>query len=58
MNFFLVLIFVLIVVIFCLFLGNFFGAPWAPTSKSTVRKMLTMAEVKPGEVVYDLGSGD
>jgi hypothetical protein len=23
-----------------------------------VRKMLSMAEVKPGEVVYDLGSGD
>ncbi len=24
----------------------------------TVRKMLSMAETKPGEVVYDLGSGD
>ena len=35
-----------------------FGAPWAPTSKSIVRKMLSMADVKPGEVVYDLGSGD
>ena len=34
------------------------GAPWAPTPISTVRRMLTLAEVGPGDVVYDLGCGD
>ena len=34
------------------------GAPWVPTPMRRVRKMLTMAAVKPGDVVYDLGCGD
>ena len=34
------------------------GAPWVPTSMGMVRKMLTMAEVGPGDLVYDLGCGD
>lgn len=33
-------------------------APWNTTSLRKVRKMLTMADVQPGEVVYDLGAGD
>ncbi|MGE3177793.1 MAG: cyclopropane-fatty-acyl-phospholipid synthase family protein [Vicinamibacterales bacterium] len=31
---------------------------YVPTSPQAVREMLTLAEVKPGDVVYDLGSGD
>lgn len=38
--------------------GYLFGAGWTPTSRDLVRKMLSMAETKPGETVYDLGSGD
>ncbi|HUI01346.1 MAG TPA: hypothetical protein VLX56_06925 [Nitrososphaerales archaeon] len=34
------------------------GAPWVPSSNEMVRKMLMLANVKPGEEVYDLGSGD
>ena len=34
------------------------GAPWVPTPRETVRRMLSLAEVRPGEVVYDLGCGD
>jgi len=34
------------------------GAPWLPTPKSKVRKMLEFAKVKEGDIVYDLGSGD
>lgn len=34
------------------------GAPWVPSPNETVRKMLLLAKVKPGEEVYDLGSGD
>jgi protein-L-isoaspartate O-methyltransferase len=33
-------------------------APYFPTPESVVDKMLSLAEVKPGEKVYDLGSGD
>lgn len=31
---------------------------WVPTPKSLVEKMLKMAEVKPSDIVIDLGSGD
>lgn len=34
------------------------GAPWVPTPRSVIDRMLIMAKVKPGEVVYDLGCGD
>jgi Histone methylation protein DOT1 len=34
------------------------GAPWVPSSDDIVRKMLQLSKVKPGEEVYDLGSGD
>lgn len=34
------------------------GAPWVPTPMSMVHEMLTMAEVNPDDIVYDLGCGD
>jgi len=34
------------------------GLPWRPTSYARVRAALALAHVRPGEVVYDLGSGD
>lgn len=37
---------------------HYFGAPWVPTTLGKVDKMLTMAEVGPNDVVYDLGCGD
>ena len=33
-------------------------APYIPTPQLIVEKMLESARIKPGEVVYDLGSGD
>lgn len=33
-------------------------APFVPSPPEVVEKMLELAEVKPGEVVYDLGCGD
>jgi len=32
--------------------------PFVPTPEGVVRRMLELAEVKPGELVYDLGCGD
>jgi SAM-dependent methyltransferase len=34
------------------------GGVWFPTSKKHIRAMLEMAELKPGELVYDLGCAD
>jgi predicted O-methyltransferase YrrM len=34
------------------------GARWYPTRKATMRRMLELARVGPGDVVFDLGSGD
>lgn len=38
--------------------GGFSLAPFVATPCQVVRQMLSLAEVKPGEIVYDLGSGD
>jgi precorrin-6B methylase 2 len=34
------------------------GAPWVPTSRARVRKILELAQVTENDVVMDLGSGD
>jgi len=34
------------------------GAPYVPTPRHVVMKMLTLADVSSADVVYDLGSGD
>ena len=34
------------------------GAPWVPTPMNKVHKMLALAGVRPGDLVYDLGCGD
>jgi SAM-dependent methyltransferase len=40
------------------YLPTLWGAPWAPTSLRTVRHMLRLADVQPGQTVVDLGAGD
>ena len=52
-------IFVIAVVGFVSVIGPYFtGAPWVPMPLDTARRMLQLADVRPGETVYDLGSGD
>src|SRR6185503_17400496 len=34
------------------------AAPYLPTRQKDVDRMLALADIKPGDVVYDLGAGD
>ena len=36
----------------------FKGAPFVPTPMKTVRRMLEIADIQPGQTIIDLGSGD
>lgn len=40
------------------FYSVFRGAPWVPTGKDNVEEMMRMADVRQGDRVADLGSGD
>lgn len=51
-----VVIFGIIMLIFSFSL--FYGAPWFPAEHYVVQKMVDFANVREGDVVYDLGSGD
>jgi SAM-dependent methyltransferase len=52
-------VFALAVIWFISVIGPFFfGAPWVPMPVSVARRMLQLANLQPGETVYDLGSGD
>ena len=57
----LLLSFALIVLVLCglwLLVPMLYGPPWIPTRTNRIRKALQLADVKPAEVVYDLGCGD
>jgi len=54
---------VVLVTFLLLILGSFalaglLAAPWVPLWKKDVKRMLELANVKPGETVFDLGAGD
>lgn len=34
------------------------GLPWVPTHRKRICKALELSELKPGEILYDLGAGD
>jgi hypothetical protein len=35
-----------------------YGLPWIPTRKARIRRALKLANLQPGETLFDLGSGD
>jgi len=39
-------------------ISHLYGAPWFPSADAVVKKMVHMAKIAKGDVVYDLGSGD
>jgi precorrin-6B methylase 2 len=43
--------------LYLVFGGFLYGAMWMPLPKRRVRRMLEIAELAPGKVVYDLGAG-
>lgn len=47
-----------LIVFMSLVLPIFKGPPYVPTAQSTVKRMLDMADIRPGERVINLGSGD
>ena len=51
-------IFLLIFISFLIIFPFTLGAPFEPTNKKTLRKMIEFSEVKKGEKVADLGSGN
>jgi len=53
-----ILLLIILVFLISITWTRLWGAPWAPSDVAVVRKMLIMADVKPGELVYDLGCGD
>jgi hypothetical protein len=56
--FWVIFIFFLFLVLGTFALAGFSAAPWVPLWKKDVRRMMEIAQVKPGQIVYDLGAGD
>lgn len=55
---YLCLILLLFLIFFSAFWASVSAAPWLPTKNSDVRRMIALAEIKPNDLVYDLGCGD
>ncbi len=49
---------IVIIVVYFIIWGLIKGAPWIPTRMKKVRKMLSLIDIQPDEVIYDLGCGD
>ena len=53
-----ILLFLVVLVFGTLAYASLSAAPWVPLFKKDVRRMINLAKLKPGEVIYDLGAGD
>jgi ribosomal protein L11 methylase PrmA len=49
---------IFIVLLLAYYSGIIKGAPFVPTQKLALEKMIALADIKPGEKLVDLGSGD
>ena len=52
------IVIIAIIFVFSIVWTTLKGAPWFPTKMEKVKKMLSLAEIKSDEIVYDLGCGD
>lgn len=53
-----ILLIVILVIVFISLYAQVVGAPPVPTPKPVVERMIALADIKPGQRVYDLGCGD
>ena len=53
-----VLLLLILIVFGSMMVASFRTAPWVPSRKKDLRRLIELAEIKKGEVVYELGSGD
>ena len=53
-----ILIILFLVILFSAVYAGWRGAPWVPTKKKDVERFLKLADIKPGQKVYDIGCGD
>ncbi len=51
-------IFALLIVAVAFAIGGFLGAPYVPILRRDSRNLLDLADLKPGQTLVDLGSGD
>lgn len=52
------LVIVLLIVFFCFAFVVLFGAPYLPTLKPQVERAIKLTQLKPGQTMVELGSGD
>lgn len=53
-----VLVFFLFLILLTFAYAGWRGAPWVPTWRRDVDRFLALAQIQPGQKVYDLGCGD
>ncbi|MFH1111892.1 MAG: class I SAM-dependent methyltransferase [Patescibacteria group bacterium] len=53
-----VIFFILAITLGTLVIATLSAAPWVPLFKKDIHRMIKLAELKPGQLVYDLGCGD
>lgn len=56
--FFIFLLVILILIFGTAALAGVKAAPYVPTRQKDIKRMFELAEIKPGETVFDLGAGD
>jgi SAM-dependent methyltransferase len=59
MEWILILFLLFLILLLINFINAFWSlAPWVPTQKKDLKRILLLADLKPGQVFYDLGCGD
>src|SRR3989338_9708995 len=53
-----VLVIIILVVLGSLAYASISAAPWVPLRRRDIKRLIHLANIKPGEIVYDLGCGD
>lgn len=56
--FFSTVLFIFLVIIFYMAIAWFSFAPWVPARSRDLQRIFKLANLKPGEIFYDLGCGD